>query len=679
MADRSYTLPDGTRFEVPEGAAPDKIRSDLLGAGHSADDINTALTKNGMAHYTLPSGETFHEHQSLHPDVIRRELGTAGYSSDDIDKALASVKHDNPLGDFTNQAKGYGKSIGTGVAKFVPDLLGSAISGATSVGGINSPSAATEAARQVPRNTFRNYAAGNGNFSDIFKYDFPKGKEPSKLAPNPSFLTDKIGKAVGGWHEPTSEGEKLAETATQGALGGLLTGPGGLVSRAGIYGAWPAIASEKAGDWTKGKKFPEWVPGIGGKDASTAASVATAMLAPTVAAKIRTPLSVSDPARIAATGTLNQAGIRTTAGQDTGREWLMGHEASAFKNRNEEQARQLTRAVTYHLGQPTEEATIGTGGYIPTVGRAIKRNMDAVAGRNNINMGVMSLPERMGVINEFERIARDNPQHVNDILKTVRQNTGWIPNMVGAPTGPLGDQQRLWRTLFAGARNIRGEDYQRLRSQFFSQASDLASSNPTRAEAYRNMARTLDTAMGHSIARQNPTDIQAFQNARQLLENNMIVSKARSKSGASDQINPKGLESAARNIVGDNRYNAGDTPYQPLATAAQKAMPPLQKSTTDWAHTGLGMAALGGIGAIAAPTAALLAGASPHVAATTVLEGLFGLPATVAIPAYLGSKLATTRAGQHYLRNQALPTTRTNRGDRAVNAAVQGTLAGQRQ
>lgn len=466
-----------------------------------------------------------------------------------------------------------------------------------------------------------------------------------------------------GWEPKTGLEENVA-LGTTGAASTLLSGPASL-ARMLALGAAPQIAAKYAGEGAA-------LLGASPKTQQLV-SAGTGLFSPYLANRVVTPLPVKDPQRRAATRTLNQAGIDTTASQDTGRQWLGGKEAVAFPDRNEQQSRQFTNAVTTELGQPTEAVTIGQNGYLPQVGRTIKSNMDNVAGRNNINLGVMSPHERLDVRSSLEQIARDNPRHVAPILDLIHKNTGWTPNMIGAGS----PEEAIWRTIYPGARVIPGQHYQRLRSQLWSEANDVASSNPTLAESYRETARSLDRAMGHSIARQNPADANAFQNARQLLENHMVVEKARNRTKGSDQITPNGLESAAREVVGDRRFNAGDTPYQALATAAQKALPTLKGESKDWAHTGLGSAATGAVAGAAAPLWALAHGAGGNAAMEAGLYALFQGGASAAIPAYVGQKLATTRLGQAYLRSQALPATPQNVPARRNNALIQALIASQ--
>src|SRR6266853_287963 len=332
------------------------------------------------------------------------------------------------------------------------------------------------------------------------------------------------------WEPKTGLEENIA-LGTTGAVSTLLSGSASL-ARMLALGAAPQIAAKYAG---------EEAAALGASPKTQQlVSAGTGLFSPYLANRVVTPLPVKDPQRRAATRTLNQAGVDTTAGQDTGRQALQGKESSAFPERNEQQSRQFTNAVTDHLVppapppgspphpnpeifQPTEAVTIGQGGYLPAVGREIKGNMDRVAGRNNINLGVMSPQERLDVRSSLEQIARDNPRHVAPILDLIHKNTGWTPNMIGAGS----PEEAIWRAIYPGARVIPGQHYQRLRSQLWSEANDQASSNPTLAESYRETARSLDRAMGHSIGRQNPVDANAFQNARQLLENHMVVEKAR--------------------------------------------------------------------------------------------------------------------------------------------------------
>lgn len=509
--------------------------------------------------------------------------------------------------------------------------------------------------------------------------------DPNAIAPMPKeddSYAGAIGKKirdVTGYKPQDALDEYLEAAGTGAGVSALSPGAGlRLIPRMIYGGAVPQIAAKGAGDIAAAAGASPTV--------QQGASFATGLFSPYIAMRARTPLPVTDQERRAATRTLNQAGINTTAGQDTGRQWLLDKEGTYLPKKNEEQSRQFTSAATAPLGRPTEAATIGQGGYMPTIDRAIKRNMDDVSSRNNINLGVMSPHERLDIRSELEQLARDNPRHVGPILDEIEKHTGWTPNMIGAPTITNPRQaaaERIWRTLYPGARAISGDDYQRLRSQFHSAASDLASSNPTLAESFRNMARSLDKGMRYSIARQNPADSGAFENARQLLENNMIVQKARSSQrGGADQIKPDKLEKAAKNIIGDRRYNAGDTPYQPLATAAQKALPEIPggegvgKRAFHSTALATGMGALAGTGTVAY---GMLKGMPYKDAFDSALYPLFATPMAAAGPSWMAHKAVTSRPGQRYLRNQVIPAVPQNAGARARNAVIQALTAGQQR
>jgi hypothetical protein len=526
-----------------------------------------------------------------------------------------------------------------------------------------------------------------GVIADTFNQTTQTGKEPdiqkegitsmdqladkfSKQPKEDDSYAGAIGKAIG--YQPKDKLDEYLEAGATGA-GAAALSPGTAlraIPRMLYMGAVPQVAAKAAGETAAATgASPAVQQGV---------SFATGLFSPYAATKLRTPLPVKDPQRRVATQTLNEAGVKTTAGQDTGRQWLQSKEATANPDTNENQSRQFTNAITTELGQPSEAVTIGQGGYLPTVGRDIKRNMDNVSNRNSINLGVMSPAERLDVRSSLEQIARDNPHHVDDIVNLARKHTGWpAPNMIGAGS----NDEKIWRTIYPGARVIPGQDYQRLRSRLWSEANDIASSDPTRAESFRETARSLDRAMAHSIGRQNPADANAFQNARQLLENHMVVEKARSKSKGSDQISPDKLASAARQVVGDRRYNAGDTPYQSLATAAQKAMPALKGKSKDWSHAGLAGTAAGAVAGAIAPLLAMKHGSGLNAATEAGIYSLLEAGSAAAVPTYLGSKLAPTTwpfgGAQRYLRNQTIPAIPQNAGARQRNAAMQAILASQ--
>lgn len=660
MANKSYTLPDGTQFDVPEGMAPDKVRQELLGAGHKAEDINTALTKSGQAHYTFPSGETFSVQQSLHPDTLRKDLSAAGYSSDDIDKALSSAKFDDPLRDFGRKALDYGKAIGTGAAKAIPDLAGAMVSGATHLG------------------------EGEASLA------FPPGQKPESLAPDPGFITNKVGEAIGGWHKPEGWKQELAEAGGGGLVSGLFgpTAP----ARTAIsnvprmvpyaakmfhYGVAPSVAGEGARQATEGVKAYEWIPGIGGKDISPAVGAVTSIFSPLLTRKGITPNTVTDPVvaqryRTAAEGYRNAPGDTKvpTAGQLFQDPRMINEELAANPKFNKQQKDNYNRAMTSEIGEPTESIT--AGGSQSYLGRNFRRIGDRF---NRLEANTSIDPNQAGAN------IRRNPQVYNDLVNLFsnrQQNMHHIPEVLKVlesvnprfrptnyPNSVIADREKIHDALFrtagtGGTYTLPGNQYRQIRTALHS-AADVHPS-PQVANSMRQVANVLDEAMERGV----PQNLRGeWDSARRQYAHALVAQDAIAKQGAgARQMTPDQFKSSAQRVMGrepylrrdleNNAFNEAVGEFPPLKRTNLPDKPTMAEELASYIPY-VGPAALRfgpmAAGAIAGHTL----GAGPEQATYAILGGMLGEGGHLASKAASAYNYANNPLVQMHRKNQLLP------------------------
>lgn len=542
--------------------------------------------------------------------------------------------------------------------------------------------------QDVSRAAVRGLGGGVGNIIDAFSSpaganepDPRTGEVSPQVAKASQSARDEIKGKIGGksntWLEGMAEaGGEMAPAGLFGPKGapvkslGVLDKAGGWLSKMFAYGAAPGMASEGVGEVTKGQTIPGTnVP------AEPWARMAGGLFGSVPARRMITPLPTTNSNVLNARNTLENSGVNLSAGQATGRPSLQRLEGRNNPDFNETQSKEFTKAATAPTGTPTSDVTIGTGNYLPTVTKAAKSQMDDVSSRNKIALGAVSPGQRAEVLSKLADIGSDNPQHLDKILDLIKKNTGWEPNMRGVPGDPKSqNMMKLEKTIFPGMREVSGEDYQRLRSQMWNEASENASSNPTYAQSLRDTASALDKGMEHSIANQNPNYVGAFQKARDQLKATMIVDKARSNPGEDiNRITPVQLEKATRSVVGDSTFNKGVAPYTDLSQAGRSVMKPLPSGSG-----GVGTAAMTGAGSILGGLAGLYHGGfEPGIYGE--LMGAATGAAAGSLPGFLLSKNVMSPTIQAYLKNQTLNKTPEQALQRRNAALVRSLMVGNQQ
>src|SRR5258706_7128024 len=220
-----------------------------------------------------------------------------GMSDEDMSSHINKYL-DSQTGIPLDTLKGYGYTIASAVPKIATNLVGGAVAGATTLGGLESPSAAFSYNQDPNRPRGRYESEGDylarttkGLPSPLPEKGTPKslwerlttgGGQNISEPLNPGWLTNKATEKLG-LHTPQTPGEQIADATTQAIGGAFLGGAPARASipvTAGLYGALPGAAGEYARQKTEGIKVPSSVPLIGGKDISPAASAIASMFSP---------------------------------------------------------------------------------------------------------------------------------------------------------------------------------------------------------------------------------------------------------------------------------------------------------------------------------------------------------------------------------------------------------------
>lgn len=410
-------------------------------------------------------------------------------------------------------------------------------------------------------------------------------------------------------YAPQNTVEEYAKTAGEFAPA-VLGGGEGLLSKLLTRVAVPSVASETAGQATKGT------------EAEPYARVVGALMSPAVIAAARrgvTPLPATAE-RTTLANTLRGEGVDLTAGQATGSRPLQwaestfgdmpgsgGRAARTMTNQGE----QFTGAALRRVGENAERATPDV---IDNAFRRIGGQFDAVAARNHVTADAPLGRALVNVEDEYNNLVGPT-QRAPVVANTVQD----IRDIVAGNGG-----------------HITGEQYNALTSRLARQARG-AQADPQLQEALRGTREALDDAMERSLhASGNTADREILREARNQYRNLMVVEKAATGAGsnaAEGLISPSQLRNA---VVQQNRrsYARGQGDFADLARSGEALLKPLPQSGTaprqNLQHvlTMLGGAAGGAAG------------------------GFPGAAAGIVAPAAAG-RVLMSRPAQTYLQNQA--------------------------
>ena len=449
--------------------------------------------------------------------------------------------------------------------------------------------------------------------------------------PDGSQIQKKVEEYTGDFYQPKTIPGQYASTLAEFAPG-MVLGPGGWVAR-GVNTVAGALGSETAGQLTKGTAAEPYARVIGG--------VAT----PFAAAKAITPIGPASQAYQGAVRTLEAEGIPLTAGQRTGSKSLQYLESNA-------------KDMPFVGGQ----ATRLEGNASSALDRAVtervypRGELTARGVPENVNLPDPQVaahgPEILS--DNYTRLTQapfvTNPQFQNRMTRAQAEYERLVQPHNRTPNIEA-TQNDIIDRLVAGQGRMAGDEYQSIRSQIGT-AQRAPGINPNEQRALTEYKRAMDEAY---MAGLPPAD------ARALAENNrryaLMKQTQPAVDTASEHLSPAKLAQAVRARRGA-QYSARRGDLDELAAAAKTVMTPLPNSGTT-ARTGAQQAFMGGGGSVVGTTIGGLVGGIPGAA--------LGAVAGAAAP-FVPSYLATTRAGQAYLGNRALP---QNARDIVTQALVQ--------
>lgn len=418
-------------------------------------------------------------------------------------------------------------------------------------------------------------------------------------------------------YEPKTTAGEYAKT-----VGEFL--PGGAISKAPIaMGVIPGVTSEAAGQFAEGRRFPEWMPLIGGADAEPAARAAGAVAGSAIPNAVRAAITPNpaDPARVAATRQLNSEGVNVTAGQKTGNEVLKYREALSPRMTQvvADQNQQFTRAALRRIGVNADRAT-------PMVMKKAatdigKRFDDALA-------GVTITPERAQVKAALQVVQDYTEATAKPNISPIIRNTA---NRIVAAS--------------RSGRPISGKNYQEWRSQL---SKLTVGTDAQLKNAAQGMIDVLDDASEAALAASGtPEKVKAYAEARRMWRDYLAIETAVSRAGeetAAGIFSPQVLRNA---IVqqGKRTYVRGERDLGELARAGSTVTGKLPLTGAFPRAVNLSESA---------QTGTYLGGTALAVTGDPTVSAIIG-GVGAAVPAARNA-LVSSRAGQAYLGNQVAPT-----------------------
>jgi len=427
---------------------------------------------------------------------------------------------------------------------------------------------------------------------------------------------------TGEFYKPQTIPGQYASTIAEFAPGALMPGgSGGSVGRAiaakTLNTVVPAITSETAGQLTKDTPYEPYARLVGGVAGGFAG------------AKTITPVGPAEGAYARAVAALEKEGIPLTAGQRTGSkklQWtenaaidmpVVGGQAARIKAAPDEA---LSRVVTHRIYDPAELAARGVpeGVYLPDP-------RVAQAGPQSLSDAYKRLTQAPFVSNPQlqNRMARARQEYEDVILQSDRNPA------VANTYNDIVDR------LVSGQGRMSGKQYQSIRSQIGDKVRGNA--NSEEVAALREYKKALDEAYLAGLSPKDAAALMAHNRRYALMKQ---TQKAVDKAG--ENLSPLALVNAVRARRPAGQYAARKGDLDELANAASVVMKPLPQSGTAPRLA----AQSGGGGTIGAGVGALIGGGP--------LGAAIGAGIGAGVP-LIAPGLATSRLGQAYLGNRALP------------------------
>jgi hypothetical protein len=460
-----------------------------------------------------------------------------------------------------------------------------------------------------------------GSIGDVLKTGFNKGLDA--VLPGPNMEDTQLAKpspvsgqamrgyasaATGGAtdYQPKTTAGKYAGTVGEFLPGSIALGGGGVVGNALRYGVVPGLASEAAGQATKGTAYEPY------------ARLGAAVAAPIAVGGAGRMLSSSaSPGRMKSAALLEKEGVQLTAGQKTGNRNLMRKESNLNPNAADafisKQNTAFTKAVFSKIGENADAATPEV--MTRTHGRIVGM-FDDLAGKHSIKPDSKLVQDLKATVDDYKAVTGQSNRSplieniAKDIAEEIKKN---------------------------GA--ISGEWYKRMRTRI-----GKLTKNPEASDAAIEIQGALDAAMERTLFAKGSKDMEMWRTARQQYRDYLVLEKAAGGAAAETAsegiLTPQMLRSASKQVYGLRNYTQGKGSLTDLARAGAGVMEKLPQSGTNLNFSGMipgGLGAAGGAtlgGAVTGgnPLGIFLGGlagaATPRVAGSAMLSrpgrALFG-------------------------------------------------------
>lgn len=402
----------------------------------------------------------------------------------------------------------------------------------------------------------------------VSSQSFLPGYQDSK-----QIVEDKI---TGPLYTPKTKAGQYAGTVGEFSTGMLFPAAGatGVGGRAMLNVVGPAVASETAGQLTKGTS------------AEPIARVAGALVGGSLPQTVGAVVSPNriDPSRAAQAAVLEREGVQMTAGDRTGSKavrWMESNAADTPFSGNraqvikEAQGEQFTSAVLRRAGIDAPRATPEV---MEQAFQRIGSEFDTVA-------QAIQLPISRQMDQEIRRIALNYERTTEPSLRNPL---------------PLAIAEQL-NAMHQGAARfpiMSGEAYQTIRSQIG--AAARGARDPRTSNALYQIQDILDDAAATMLRRQSPDLAQRWQQARQQYRNMLVIERAAASAGenaALGLISPSALRNATKTLHGTRNYVRGNGDFAELARAGDGLLKTMPQSGT--APRLMAGALGGGLGAFA--------------------------------------------------------------------------------
>jgi hypothetical protein len=447
--------------------------------------------------------------------------------------------------------------------------------------------------------------------------------------PTSKDLQSKIEDVTGPLYQPQTVPGQYLKTGVD-FLPAMIGGPEGLAAKALTRVALPAVASETAGQLTKGTAAEPY------------ARTAAALLSPAITGAARraiTPFPNVAPERQALADTLRNEGVDLTAGQATGNKPLQWMESALGDTPGsgapaarvmENQGEQFTSAALRRAGIDAPRATPEV---IDNAFTRIGNDFEGVAQRNNVHADQQLGNDLAQTENEYNNVV--SPSNRAPVIANTSRDIG---DMMAANGG-----------------HLTGEQYNAITSRLARQARG-AVNDPQLQEGLQGIRTSLDDAMERTLFRtNNQADFRVLRNARNQYRNMMVLEKAATGAGsnaAEGLISPSALRNA---VVQQSRraYGRGQGDFADLSRAGEALLKPLPNSGTSPRHNvthmmqTIGAVVGGGAGSAGGPAGTALGAAAGLAAPAVAGRALLSRP----IQAYLGNQVLQGRPTPDRLRD----------------------------